>query len=137
MLALCSSSPCHCCLSGNDNHKKERSTGVYCMVDCVKWGIFPQEVWVAIPQGMAVFPCGQFFLLNLALFSCDCMQEGDGSRDCDLHVDNILFAPGLMCVYAIACMCLCVCVCVCVSVCTGGRRLGGSRDCVWCAEDAF
>ena len=54
------------------------------------------------------------FLLNLALFSCDCMQEGDGSRDCDLHVDNILFAPGLMCVYAIACMCLCVCVCVCM-----------------------
>ena len=48
------------------------------------------------------------FLLNLALFSCDCMQEGDGSRDCDLHVDSILFAPGLMCVYAIACMCVCM-----------------------------
>lgn len=109
MLALSSSSPCHYCVSGNDNPKKEsRLAGVYCMVDCVKWQIFPQEVWVAIPQGMSVFPCGQFFLLNLALFSCDCMQEGDGSRDCDLHVDSILFAPGLMCVYAIACMCVCM-----------------------------
>ena len=54
------------------------------------------------------FPVDSFLLLNLALFSCDCMQEGDGSRDCDLHVDSILFAPGLMCVYAIACMCVCM-----------------------------
>ena len=69
-----------------------------------KYGLLFSKAWQYFPVDS--------FLLNLALFSCDCMQEGDGSRDCDLHVDDILFAPGLMCVYAIACMCVCVCVCV-------------------------
>lgn len=75
--------------------KKKADWQGYTVWLTVKRQIFPQDYGLLFREAWQYFPVDSF-LLNLALFSCDCMQEGDGSRDCDLHVDNILFAPGLM-----------------------------------------